>query len=102
MAKLKVGAGKKRGPAKGTRPSGRQKGTPNKITKALKDMILGALDKAGGEDYLVAQASANPNAFLTLVGKVLPMQVAGDPDNPITTIHEIRFRAVAPAHDASS
>lgn len=54
---------------------GRPKGSQNKVTGALKDMILGALDKAGGEDYLVKQSTENPTAFLTLVGKVLPMQV---------------------------
>jgi hypothetical protein len=58
-------------------PAGREKGVPNKLTRDVKEMILQALDKAGGVDYLVTQASANPAAFLTLVGKVLPMQVAG-------------------------
>lgn len=52
-----------------------RKGIPNKYPKALKEMILSALDKAGGEDYLREQAEANPAAFLTLIGKVLPLQV---------------------------
>lgn len=69
--------------AKGQKTGGRQKGTPNKVTAALKDMILGALDDAGGRKYLARQADDNPAAFMTLVGKVLPLQVAGDPDNPI-------------------
>lgn len=56
---------------------GRTKGTPNKLTGELKSMILNALDTAGGEKYLVAQAFDNPTAFLTLVGKVLPMTVSG-------------------------
>jgi hypothetical protein len=63
---------------------GRQKGTTNKLTADVKAMILEALDKAGGVDYLLTQAQSNPNAFLTLVGKVLPMQLASDPDNPLT------------------
>lgn len=54
---------------------------PNKITTALKDMILNALDEAGGIDYLVKQSNDNPTAFLTLVGKVLPLQIGGDPDS---------------------
>lgn len=54
---------------------GRPKGVVNKNTALLKDMILKALDQSGGIDYLVAQADANPTAFLTLVGKVLPLQV---------------------------
>ena len=70
---------------------GRPKGVPNKSTKALKDMILAALDTVGGPSYLVAQASANPTAFLTLIGKVLPMTVVGDPDAPIKHKVTIEF-----------
>jgi hypothetical protein len=62
---------------------GRPKGVPNKNTAALKDMILNALAKAGGEDYLKQQAAENPGPFLTLVGKVLPLQLTGDASAPI-------------------
>lgn len=67
--------------------TGRAKGTPNKTTALLKDAILRAATDAGNGDlvkYLTAQALANPGPFLSLLGKVLPLQVAGDPDNPIT------------------
>ena len=60
---------------------GRPKGTPNKTTKALKDMVLGALNDAhpeGGQAYLCQQAQENPVAFLTLVGKVLPYELKAD------------------------
>ncbi len=40
-------------------------------------MILKALSNAGGIEYLQQQAQANPTAFMTLVGKVLPLQVKG-------------------------
>lgn len=64
--------------AKGSaKTGGRQKGTPNKVTAELKDMILQALDNAGGVKYLQKQSAENPAAFLTLVGKVLPMTVNG-------------------------
>ena len=66
---------RKLGPNRGNAGKGRPKGVPNKVNAALKDMILTALDKSGGIDYLVVQADENPNAFLTLVGKVLPLQV---------------------------
>jgi len=59
----------------GTPGPGRPKGVPNKNTRALKDMILTALGDAGGIDYLVKQADENPTAFMTLVGKVLPLDV---------------------------
>ena len=80
----------------GSRPKtgGRKKGTPNKLTAALKDMILTALDNKGGVEYLERQAEANPTAFLTLVGKVLPLTIGGDPDAPIRTVTEITLRGV--------
>lgn len=59
---------------------GSRKGIPNKATAQLKDMILAALDEAGGAKYLARQAKENPGAFLTLLGKVLPLQVSAGPD----------------------
>lgn len=58
---------------------GSRKGIPNKVTKDLKDMILGALDEAGGVGYLLERANdpKTQTAFLALVGKVLPMTVQG-------------------------
>lgn len=76
---LKIGEGKP-GP-------GRPKGVPNKANGLLKDAIIEAAEKAGGKGgmvaYLTAQASANPGPFMALLGKVLPTQIAGDPENPI-------------------
>ncbi len=77
-------AGRKTG---GPKTGGRQKGTPNKVNAQLKDMILEALNKAdpkGGVVYLTKQAKENPTAFLSLVGKVLPMTIQGDADKPLT------------------
>jgi len=54
---------------------GRPKGSQNKITVDIKAMVLAALDKAGGEKYLLSQAENNPNAFMTLLGKILPTQI---------------------------
>lgn len=62
---------------------GRPKGTPNKVTADLKAMILGALSGVGGESYLKRQAEKNPTAFMTLIGRVLPLTVAGDPTAPL-------------------
>ena len=75
---------------------GRPKGIPNKATTAVKDMILAALDNAGGVDYLTAQSYENPTAFMTLLGKVLPMQIAGDPSNPLRMVTRIELCGIAP------
>jgi hypothetical protein len=73
---------------------GRPKGIPNKNTAALKDMILTALGNAGGAKYLEARANdpRTASAFLGLVGKVLPMTIAGDKESPFTvTVIERRI-----------
>lgn len=57
---------------------GRKKGVPNKVTGELRDMIMRALDKAGGENYLLLQAKQNPQAFLPLLGRVLPKDIKLD------------------------
>ena len=63
---------------KGTKPpGGSRKGKPNRVTKQLKDMILGALDDAGGREYLTRQAEENPGPFMALLGKVLPTTLEG-------------------------
>lgn len=76
----------RRGSKPGERRGGRQRGTPNKVTGALKDMILQALANKGGVAYLEQQADENPNAFLALVGKVLPLQVTGENGAPIQVV----------------
>lgn len=81
-AENKIGKGKP-GP-------GRPKGVPNKTTTLLKDAILQAATQAGGEEglvgYLQKQADANPQSFLPLMGKVLPLQVTGEGDGPLQVI----------------
>lgn len=61
--------------------AGRKAGSPNKITTELKQTILDALEQShpeGAIGYLKEQAVNNPNAFMTLIGKVLPLSVSGE------------------------
>lgn len=75
---------------------GRPKGVPNKTTGLIKDMITQALEGAGGVDYLIerAQDPKTAGAFLTLVGKVLPVQVTGDGGGPVKTVARIELVAM--------
>lgn len=69
----------------GTPGPGRPKGSQNKTTALLKDAILRAAEIAGNKvgseglvSYLAEQAEENPGPFMSLLGKVLPMQVTGE------------------------
>jgi len=72
---------------------GKPKGAVNKNTAQLKDMILKALDGAGGVDYLMKRANdpRTASAFLTLVGKVLPMQVTGEGGDAINVVTRVEL-----------
>jgi len=101
--------GKKKGSEK---TGGRQKGTPNKTTTQLKTAILGAAHSAGVtlqddgktpavvdtdgnpegvEQYLVWMAINEPRSFASLLGKVLPLQLAMEvpPDTDINWQFEV-------------
>jgi hypothetical protein len=58
--------------------SGRKPGVPNKLNRDIKEMVLGALSDVGGREYLAARAIDTPAAFLTLVGKILPLQLVSE------------------------
>jgi len=78
---------------------GRPKGRQNSTTVEVKEMILRALDGAGGIEYLIQRASdpRTASAFLTLVGKVLPLQVEGPGPNGEHVFQKIVVEVVKPA-----
>ena len=70
-------------PRGGKRPgSGRKKGGTNKITSDVKQAILEAFNALGGVEYLCAVAREDPKAFCALLGKLIPVKVAGDAEDP--------------------
>lgn len=75
--------------------SGRKKGVVNKTTADIKKMINNALHLAGGEDYLVRQADENPVAFMGLIGKILPKEIAAELSGNLT-IASITRRIIDP------
>jgi hypothetical protein len=79
------------GPGKPKTGGGSRKGKPNKLTAALKDMVLSALHEAGGVEYLKRMADENPGAFMTLLGKVLPLQLAGGPNGEAIQISVVDY-----------
>jgi hypothetical protein len=77
----------------GARPgAGRKPGTPNKITADIRQAIMNALDRAGGEDYLLRLAQTDPRVFVTLLAKTVPTNVIADVN--ATVRHEDALKAL--------
>lgn len=74
---------------KRVKTGGRQKGSGN-VLPDLRAMTLKALMKAGGIDYLVEQSSANPQAFLNLLGKVMPREATVELTGELRIRQEVR------------
>lgn len=86
---------------KRAKTGGRTKGTPNKVTRLLRDDILDAASQAhpkGRIGYLIQQAQENPTAFMTLLGKVLPTDITSGGDK-LEMPTEIIIRAASGSRD---
>jgi len=57
---------------------GRKKGTPNKVTSSVKEAIMNAFDKVGGEEYLMEVAKNDHRTFCSLLGRVLPKEISAN------------------------
>ena len=86
----------KKGEKRPGQSPGRPKGREENSTRTIREMIQKALDNAGGVDYLVERAHdpKTASAFLTLVGKVLPLQVTGEDGGPVKAVHRIEIVAL--------
>lgn len=66
---------------------GKPKGAISKTTRTAKEAIALAAEGLGGADRLIAWAKedpANERAFwASIYPKLIPVQVSGDPDNPV-------------------
>jgi hypothetical protein len=71
---------------------GRPKGSENKVSKTLKEAILEAFGELGGPAWLIRTAKDQPAAFMTLIGKVLPMTIEGKTDSTVTIVVETGVR----------
>ncbi len=58
-----------------TKTGGRKKGSPNKVTRELREAVLNTFEMVGGEEYLANVARNDPRTFCALLGRVLPTQV---------------------------
>lgn len=65
---------------------GRQKGTPNKATATVKEAFAEAFEilQSDEESNLIQWGKENTTEFYKLASKLIPLQVSGDPENPLT------------------
>lgn len=63
------------GPNRGNAGKGRPKGSPNKITRTVKEAVEAAFSEVGAEQWLIEQAKTNPQAFMALISRLLPAEV---------------------------
>lgn len=72
---------------KGEKTGGRQKGTPNKLTKSAREAFQHAFEGMGGYDSLTAWAQANKTEFYKLYARLIPVEHVGEGgEGPIQTI----------------
>lgn len=72
---------------------GKPKGALSKTTKTAKEAIALAAEGLGGVDRLIAWAQEDPlnerSFWASIYPRLLPVQVSGDPDNPLQ--HSVRI-----------
>lgn len=77
------------------RGRGRPKGSPNKNTVAIKEMLMQSLDDVGGATYFTQLAQANPSAYASLIAKIIPAevknQITGADGGPIQHSVKVKF-----------
>lgn len=78
-------------PGESGNTQGRKKGSANKVTADIRNMLHEALNKAGGVGYLVKQSEENPTSFNALIAKVIPKEVAVKVDVVTAINTEINF-----------
>jgi hypothetical protein len=69
----------------GIKTGGRVAGTPNKLTRTVKETFAQVFSDLQDDEQakLSVWAKSNPTEFYKLSSKLLPIQLAGDPENPV-------------------
>lgn len=85
-----MGASRPRGSPK-TPGSGRQSGTPNKVSKIARENLVAVFEALGGAPEMTVWAKDNPTEFYKLYARLLPVEHVGDGDGgaiPVKIVHE--------------
>jgi len=84
--------GKKR--ERKTPGSGRKPGSKNKDTETIRIAVMRSFESVGGWKYLEEMARIQPTAYMTLLGKILPHELAASDSASLR--HEIVLKWVTP------
>jgi hypothetical protein len=74
--------------AKGKKTGGRKPGTPNKVSRVVKDDVIAVFERLGGVEHMEAWAKANPGDFYKTLFKALvprPMEVSSPDGKALVT-----------------
>jgi hypothetical protein len=77
--------------ASGKRIGGRQRGTPNRVTRAIREHFAEAFELLQEDKTvnLVSWAKANPTEFYRLASKLIPLQLETETQQATQTIIQI-------------
>lgn len=92
--------------AAGRKTGGRQKGTPNKVTRDIRQAVLDAVEALGADGegtdglrgWLMQLGGHKPEKLADLLGKIMPTQVTGEGGGPLSG--EVRVTIVDAGSDA--
>lgn len=62
-------------PGQSGNAAGKPKGSTSKIGKEIREAIHGALNEAGGKEYLLKLAREKPQVFIPLLCKIVPQEL---------------------------
>jgi hypothetical protein len=79
------------GPNRGNAGKGRPKGSQNKSTVKVKEAFEAAFEQLGGVEALVQWGTKERSEFYKLYAKLLPVQITGDKDNPVTVVTKVEL-----------
>lgn len=73
--------------------AGKPKGTPNKLSRDMREITWRVFEKLGGEKHLLAFAKDNPEAFhRCYLSKLLPVQITGGDGEPLVIVRDYTGR----------
>lgn len=81
--------------AHGFKTGGRQKGTPNKTTLAVKEALSQCFDEMGGIQSLRDWGKENPTEFYKLWVKMLPTEIKAEVSAEIEPVGKVQIEVIS-------